>query len=80
MSSINEVKKAVKYLTKYKIRFKNISILHCTSNYPASLDSLNLYSIKYLKKNFKHNEIGYSDHTIDDLASILAVGLGARNN
>lgn len=78
MSSINEVKKAVKYLTKYKIRLKNISILHCTSNYPASLASLNLYSIKYLKKIFKHNEIGYSDHTIDDLASILAVGLGAR--
>ena len=78
MSNIKEIEKAVKYLCKGNIRIQNISILHCTSSYPASYNMLNLYSIILLKKKFPKNIIGYSDHTTDDTASILAIGLGAR--
>jgi N,N'-diacetyllegionaminate synthase len=78
MSNLNEVKKAFKYVTKHNIKPKNVSILHCTSNYPAKIEMLNLHSISYLKKIFKKNDIGYSDHSNGDLASILAIGLGAK--
>ena len=78
MSNIKEIEKAVKYLCKGNIKKKNISILHCTSSYPARFNMLNLYSIQMLQKKFMQNVIGYSDHTKGDTASILAIGLGAK--
>ena len=76
MSTLKEVKKA---LEEIKSINKNavVSILHCTSLYPAPYNSLNLNVIKNLKKKFK-NLIGYSDHSIGNLASISAVSMGAK--
>lgn len=75
MSSINEINEAIKNLTKFNICKKNICLLHCTSNYPASDKSLNLNALKTLKKKFKL-KIGYSDHSKGGVASLVAVGLG----
>ena len=72
-STLNEIKNALKFFYKNK----NIALLKCTVNYPASLNELNLNTIKDLKKKFKHTQIGYSDHTIGEIASITAVSLGA---
>jgi N,N'-diacetyllegionaminate synthase len=51
---------------------KNITIFHCTSSYPAFNHQLNMNSIDLLSKEFK-TAIGYSDHSIGNLATIIAV-------
>ena len=51
-------------------------MLKCTSIYPSDDNELNLNFIKKLKKMFKCT-IGYSDHTLDDLAILVAVSNGA---
>ena len=76
MSSLKEIKWAIKILQKYKIKKSNIFILHCTSSYPAPIEELNLNVIKYLKKKFKTN-VGYSDHSNSILTPIVANTMGA---
>ena len=70
MANIIEVENAVKILKKFGC--KKIIILHCVSNYPASLDTLNLSSIEYLRKKFKV-KVGWSDHSNDELVISRAV-------
>lgn len=77
MSGINEIKLAVKTLLKSGLKSKNLTILHCTSAYPAPLKELNLKAIFKLKKIF-NCKIGYSDHTIDKIVPSIAVSLGAE--
>ena len=60
MATYDEIKKAVKILTKHGSR--KITILHCISEYPAKIKNSNLNFIHTLKKKFKMN-IGWSDHT-----------------
>ena len=55
---------------------QNVTLLHCTSQYPAPYESVNLRAMKSLYKNFK-TTIGYSDHTEGTLVSLAAVALGA---
>ena len=77
MSNIKEIKKAINILTKSGTVKKKISILHCNTEYPATIDKLNLLSIKYMKNNLKMN-IGYSDHSEGYEASLMAISLGAK--
>ncbi|KRC60455.1 hypothetical protein ASE14_05385 [Agromyces sp. Root81] len=53
-----------------------ITVLHCTTQYPAPLSSLNLRAIDTIAETFGL-PVGYSDHSLGDLASILAVSRGA---
>ena len=76
MSNISEVKLAFAELRK-KILKKNIILLHCTSLYPAPLNTLNLKAIATLKEHF-NTKVGYSDHSIGSLASLAAVSMGAQ--
>ena len=55
-----------------------ISILHCTSEYPAQVNNLNLMFIKKLRQIFKNNVIGYSDHTDNINTPSIAIALGAQ--
>ena len=77
MSTLDEIKEALKILINAGTKKKNISILHCTSEYPTSFENANLSTIGFLKKIF-NCAIGFSDHTIGKLASISAVNLGAE--
>ena len=54
-----------------------ICILQCSSIYPLPLKLSNLNVILTLKKRFNF-PVGLSDHTLDNIASITAVGIGAR--
>ena len=56
---------------------ENLMFLKCTSAYPSKIEDLNLNAIKTLREKFKV-EVGLSDHTLDNLSSIVAVSLGAR--
>ncbi len=53
-----------------------VTILHCTSEYPAPAEALNLTAIPSIKHAFGL-ETGYSDHSLGIWASISAVTLGA---
>lgn len=74
MSTYNDIDNALKILKKYKN--KKITILHCTSVYPAKNNSLNINVLDELKKRF-NLPVGYSDHSQTDLASLAAVSKNA---
>jgi|ERR1700757_3174423 len=74
MATMEEVKRA--YNTLFEAGATSISLLHCTSNYPAAYDSVNLKAMLTLKNVF-NVPVGYSDHTIGNEVSVAAVALGA---
>ena len=76
MSSLEEVSEAVEILLNSGLDEKQLTILHCTSEYPTPYERANLNSIRTLQGNFNF-PIGYSDHTLGFEASLVAVGLGA---
>lgn len=53
-----------------------VAVLKCTALYPAPDETLNLSAIPLMAERFGV-PIGYSDHTLDDLACVSAVALGA---
>jgi len=55
---------------------QGVVLLKCTALYPAPDDSINLLAIPAMRDRFGIS-IGYSDHTLDDLACISSVALGA---
>ena len=77
MSTISEISECLKHLTKYNIERKNITLMHCTSAYPANYKELNLLALNLLEKEFKLS-LGYSDHSQLILTPSIAVSLGAR--
>ena len=55
----------------------DIALLQCTSKYPSSLESLNLFTIPKMKSKY-NIPIGLSDHSTDPIiAPLMAIGLGA---
>ena len=77
MSSISEIKKALKVLITNGTKRNNITLMQCTSAYPAPYDEINLNTIATLRNSFKLN-IGFSDHSLGIQAGIAAVALGAK--
>jgi pseudaminic acid synthase len=55
----------------------DITLLKCTSSYPAPIEEANLTTISDLKQRFGV-EVGLSDHTLGIVAPVVAVTLGAR--
>ena len=56
---------------------KNISILHCTTEYPCPPDEACLNEISRYRSKFESHVIGYSDHTLGVESALIASGLGA---
>ena len=74
MTYESEIEESIKAASKFGNR--GLGILKCTSIYPAPDNSIHLKSMVKLKNKF-NLPTGFSDHTIDDLATCTAVGLGA---
>jgi len=55
----------------------NVVLLHCVSSYPTNPVDVNLRAMDTMKKAFKV-PVGYSDHTIGNLVSIISMSLGAN--
>ncbi len=80
LSTLKEIKNTVKFLKQQNSFYKkkeNIVVMQCTSSYPTSNNDLNLNVIDTFKKNFNHI-IGYSDHSIGNLALLTAYIKGAQ--
>lgn len=76
MSNLADLENALKNL-KYSENAKNFTLFHCTSNYPAQSEDLNLNAIATLKNLYPNCPIGYSDHSEGNLAASLSSALGA---
>ena len=74
MSTLKEVREAVGVI--YSTGNKKLILLHCTSNYPAKYEDVNLKAMDTLKKEF-NVAVGYSDHTQGIEVSVAAVAMGA---
>lgn len=55
---------------------RRVTLLHCTSEYPAPVDQLNLHAIETLRKTFGL-KIGYSDHSEGIFTAVAAAALGS---
>jgi N-acetylneuraminate synthase/N,N'-diacetyllegionaminate synthase len=75
MSYLGEVEQAMQ--TVWQSGCEEVALLHCTSNYPASVHDVNLQAMSLLKQSFKV-PVGYSDHTLGFEIAVAAVALGAR--
>lgn len=53
-----------------------VALLHCVTSYPTPDDQVGLRSMDVLRDIFS-GPVGYSDHTVDDLAVLGAVARGA---
>ncbi|MEM9358873.1 MAG: N-acetylneuraminate synthase family protein [Pseudomonadota bacterium] len=74
MASLDEVGDAVQLLQDNGVR--DITLLQCTSLYPAPAETLNLRAMTTMGQTFQL-PVGFSDHSLGDHASIAAVALGA---
>ncbi len=80
LSNIQEIKETIKFLQKQNSIYKskdNLAVLQCTSTYPTPDDEVNLNVIKTLKKETGMS-VGYSDHSLGDLALRVAYTRGAE--
>ena len=74
MSTLGEVEKALDIITS--TGNENVTLMHCTTDYPTELQDVNLYAMKTMEQAFQI-EVGYSDHTLGCDAAVAAVALGA---
>ena len=76
MASLGEVEAAISVLELNGLPRSLITVLHCTSEYPAPPESINLHAMNTMASSF-NVKVGYSDHTQGSEASLAAVALGA---
>ena len=76
MANLGEVESALDILTNSGTKKENITILHCTTNYPCPYTEVNLKAMLTLKEAFKL-PVGYSDHTLGIEVAVAAVSLGS---
>lgn len=78
VSSLEEIQEAIDACKS--VGNNDITILKCTSSYPASLEDMNILTIKDMIDRFSSQgvKIGLSDHSMSNIPAITAVALGAR--
>lgn len=75
LGDINDIEKAI--TTCHETGNHDITLLKCTSEYPASYKDANLLTIPDMKQRFQV-KVGVSDHTMGGIVPITAVALGAE--
>ena len=76
-SNMSEISDALEVLISAGTPLNKITVLHCTSAYPANVDEVNLLAMQSISTEFGV-KVGYSDHTSGIEVAIAAVALGAR--
>lgn len=74
MATLAEVKRAVNAIKR--AGNNKIVVLHCTTSYPCPPEKVNLRSMQTILKK-TGALVGYSDHTVNAQASLMAATLGA---
>lgn len=76
MSTLAEVEAAVKVLTDNGLTKEDITLLHCTTQYPTPFEAVNLRAMQALT-TLNCAGVGYSDHTVGIEVPIAAAAMGA---
>lgn len=76
MASLDELQDAVDTLKTYGC--PDVTLLKCTSTYPASPRNSNLLTIPDMRARFPDCRIGLSDHTMGIGVAVAAIALGAE--
>lgn len=76
MATLGEIEAAIEVLENAGTPRGQITVLHCTSEYPAPINEVNLKAMATIAEAFKV-KVGYSDHTVGIEISLAAVSLGA---
>lgn len=77
MSNLGEIEAALSVLENAGTQRENITVLHCTTEYPAPMNEVNLRAMFAIQNAFGV-KVGYSDHTVGIEISLAAVALGAN--
>lgn len=76
MATLEEIREALQWIAAARGGLRDVTVLHCTSAYPASDEVLNLAAIPAMARELAL-PVGYSDHSLGIEASVAAVALGA---
>lgn len=77
MSTLGEIETAVTVLETGGIPRRDITLLHCNTQYPTPMADVNLRAMKALEA-IGCGGVGYSDHTVGIEVPVAAVALGAK--
>jgi len=77
MATLGEIESALHTLTDSGAKLSDIIVLHCTTEYPAPLEDVNLRAMETIGRAFGVR-VGYSDHTVGIEVAVAAVALGAE--
>ncbi len=76
MSEMPEIEAAMAVLQSGGIPRKDISLLHCNTQYPTPMRDVNLRAMEQLR-SLHPGMVGYSDHTVGIEVPVAAVAMGA---
>ena len=76
MADLGEIEDALDVLTETGTPLKNITVLHCNTEYPTPVEDVNLRAMLTIGHAFDV-AVGYSDHTPGIEVAVAAVALGA---
>jgi N,N'-diacetyllegionaminate synthase len=76
MTDMGEIEAALDILTESGTSLENITVLHCSTEYPTPLEDVNLKAMLTIGRAFGV-AVGYSDHTPGIEVAVAAVALGA---
>ena len=76
MATLDEVGAAIAVLEQAGTRRADITVLHCTTEYPTAIGEVNLRAMMTMRDIFRVRT-GYSDHTLGIEVAIAAAALGA---
>ena len=76
MATMDEIQAAIDVLNKAGTLRTSITVLHCTTEYPAPMSEVNLRAMQSIQTACGV-EVGYSDHTQGIEVAIAAVAMGA---
>lgn len=77
MANMGEIEAALDILTDNGLDKKDITVLHCNTEYPTPMVDVNLKAMNTINKQLGVH-VGYSDHTLGIEVTIAAVALGAK--
>ncbi|MEA3385986.1 MAG: N-acetylneuraminate synthase [Thermodesulfobacteriota bacterium] len=77
MSDLGEIEDALDVLTGAGTKLKDITVLHCNTEYPTPFEDVNLKAMVTMGAAFPGIKVGYSDHTLGIEVPIAAVAMGA---
>jgi len=76
MATMGEIAEALQWIAAARGSIDGVTLLHCTSAYPAPDPALNLNALRSMARDLGV-AIGYSDHSLGIEAPLAAVALGA---